>query len=60
MPAHIQEVLAITKELHTLEGKGQHTEAGKKLLEAIKKSDEPGKWQQFVGALRAVSQSQAR
>ena len=40
--------------IHETEGRGSHKEASKVLLDAIKKSDHPGKWQMLVDALKEV------
>ena len=49
-----QEVKEVAAMIHEKENKGYFQEACSDLLEAIRMSDERGKWQMFIDALKEV------
>ena len=49
-----QEVKDVAAMIHEKENKGYFQEACRDLLEAIRRSDEKGKWQMFIDALKEV------
>ncbi|KAK7498986.1 hypothetical protein BaRGS_00009795 [Batillaria attramentaria] len=49
---HLKEVTKVSHKIHTLENEGEYSKAAEELLNTIKRSEEPGKWQMFVDAVR--------
>ena len=49
-----QEVKDVAAMIHRKENNGNHQEASSDLLAAIMRSDEKGKWQMFIDALKEV------